>query len=612
MNWSLATSDAPEAEPKTYQLPHDRTAHIVVDAQGLLGIVHELHSEVHTELGQIVIGAWGAKLEAITEPLLVRSSTTGSKIPEKESYRLQPRGSQGSEILFLRPGDAISSPNVTASLTCVLQISAEVQVTSSAGDLHVKAQSNALDGVAETPEEETEDEDHDDTVLAVTATQSKSRQPRATPQLSYQPSVVVQETPTLDRMTAVKDYPANTEELMDQPKLLEQTPRPDTPDRMEAEPFATARTGQSQHHSLTTTDQKESHTDIADIPEEDTSTLNNEAVILDSGPRKPQPRVVVKSRKRPSPEAEESASPVESLGRSAKRPRRNLLHEDDNQDAHMNIVVDTSPVSVTGKKKGRPRKSALKDIDDAVEATPSRSHRSSQRSLSTAVELYSGETPRVATSNSSITDKSQAVKFLKKQGGSFIESGKESFNVLCVRDGDLYKTSKLLQAIATGTPIVTDKWLTDSAKAGHFLSVDAYRPSVPKQEEEWRFQLADVICQPQTPFQGYTVHFTTNAHALYKPFTEIEQVCKAAGAEKVTKKKMDRSGKVIVLAVEGEDKEAERLMQDGVACYSRHLLSMSIIRGTLDLESDEFKIGTGPEDYAAGATRDTRTKRGRK
>jgi hypothetical protein len=181
-----------------------------------------------------------------------------------------------------------------------------------------------------------------------------------------------------------------------------------------------------------------------------------------------------------------------------------------------------------------------------------------------------------------------------------------------VRDGDLHKTSKLLQAIASGTPIVTDKWLTDSAKAGHFLSVDAYRPSAPKQEKEWRFKLEDVIGQPQTPFEGYTIHFTTSAHALYKPFTEIEQVCKAAGADKVTKKKMDKSGKVIVLAVEGEDKEAEKLMQDGITCYSRHLLSLSIIRGTLDLDSDEFKITAGPDGEDASTSKETRTRRGRK
>lgn len=187
-----------------------------------------------------------------------------------------------------------------------------------------------------------------------------------------------------------------------------------------------------------------------------------------------------------------------------------------------------------------------------------------------------------------------------------------SLTLASVRDGDLHKTSKVLQAVATGTPIVTDKWLTDSAKANRFLAVDAYRPSAPKQEKEWKFKLDNIISQPQTPFDDYTVHFTTSAHAVYKPFTDIEQVCKAAGAVKVTKKKMDKSDKVIVLAVEGEDKEAEKLMQDGITCYYRHLLPMSIFRGTLDLDSDEFKIGAGDTEEAADTPKESRSRRGRK
>jgi hypothetical protein len=180
-----------------------------------------------------------------------------------------------------------------------------------------------------------------------------------------------------------------------------------------------------------------------------------------------------------------------------------------------------------------------------------------------------------------------------------------------VRDGDLHKTPKVLQAIATGTPIVADKWLTDSAKAGHFLSVEAYRPSAPKQENEWNFKLEDVIGQPQTPFKGYTLHFTTSAHAIYKPFTEIEQICKAAGAEKVTKKKLDKSDNVIVLAAEEDDKDAEKLTQDGVTCYYRDILPKSIFRGNCDLESDEFKFGAG-NDLAAGDAKEPRSKRSRR
>jgi hypothetical protein len=174
-----------------------------------------------------------------------------------------------------------------------------------------------------------------------------------------------------------------------------------------------------------------------------------------------------------------------------------------------------------------------------------------------------------------------------------------------VRDGDLHKTPKVLQAVATGASIVTDKWLTDSAKAGHFLTIDAYRPSAPKQEKEWKFKLADVVGQPQTPFDGYTVHFTTSLYGLYKPFTEIEHVCKAAGAVKVTKRKMDKSEKVIVLAMDDGDKEAEKLMDEGIICYNKDMIPLSIFRGAIDLESEEFKI-------TASTAKETKKKRGRK
>jgi hypothetical protein len=142
--------------------------------------------------------------------------------------------------------------------------------------------------------------------------------------------------------------------------------------------------------------------------------------------------------------------------------------------------------------------------------------------------------------------------------------------------------------------------------------VDTYLPSAPKQEKEWKFKLEDVFGQPQIPFEGYTVHFTTAAHASYKIFAEIEQVCKAAGAEKVTKKKLDKSENVIVFALEEGDKEAEKLAQDGVACYNRDLLPTSIFRGSLDLDSDEFKIGVKIDEATASTAKGAKTKRTRK
>lgn len=120
------------------------------------------------------------------------------------------------------------------------------------------------------------------------------------------------------------------------------------------------------------------------------------------------------------------------------------------------------------------------------------------------------------------------------------------------------------------------------------MSVDAYQPTAPAKEQEWNFKLQDVLGRPQTPFEGYTIYFTSALHSMYKPFTEIEQVCKAAGA-KVAPKLGKKTEKVIILAMD-DDKEAGKLMADGITCYSRDLLPISIFRGRLDLDSDEFKL----------------------
>ena len=180
-----------------------------------------------------------------------------------------------------------------------------------------------------------------------------------------------------------------------------------------------------------------------------------------------------------------------------------------------------------------------------------------------------------------------------------------------VRDRDLTKTPKLLTSIACGIPIVTDKWLFDSAKAGHFLATLAYIPSIPKQEKEWNIKLSQIIGHPQKPFQGYTIHFTSSLKAIYKPFTDIENVCKAAGAKKVTSTRMDKSGNIVVLAKDEQDPDMDKFMQESITCYNRDLITQSIIRGYVDLQSPEFQIT--PEDNNAYVSKETKTKKqGRK
>jgi hypothetical protein len=457
MSWTILAPKTDGSEPQVFTLPANATAHIVfTNGFGSVGVVQELRlhpDSVHTELGRIsqctiswndleqrliraAVGPWGAKLEAISDPLSILSGQIHANIPSAgnnprlEKYQLQPRVGKQSEILFLRHGDVISSPKHTTSLTCRWETAPEVQVNSSAAEAGVQGPNNGLDGADEThKEEETEDEDLDNTITAVKATQSKSQQPQATPQLSHQRSVVIQETPTAARIKSVTDFAVPQMEV-DQAEVPEK-PTPEEPtEQAEVEPYSTALTGQSQNGETNAVQ----HLDdlqgksVSGPIQPFANTTNNQPDDVQTKGRNPK---VMISRKRPSPALDEPDSGSEPIGRSSKRAKRTIHSDNDTQDSRLsNIIVDTSPPAAAAAK-GRKRKSAVKELEDLIEATSPRSQRSSQRSTTApTAEPYSGDAPRIATSNSSLTDKSQAVKFLKKQGGSLVDSVKDVFNIL--------------------------------------------------------------------------------------------------------------------------------------------------------------------------------------
>lgn len=165
---------------------------------------------------------------------------------------------------------------------------------------------------------------------------------------------------------------------------------------------------------------------------------------------------------------------------------------------------------------------------------------------------------------------------------------------------------KLLESIARGIPIVTDKWLLDSATQEDFLPFEDYRPSVPGQEASWKFTLDKVWGKPQKPFEGYTLHFTSELQKSYTNFDEIKQVCQTVGAT-VSGKKSAAANR-IVLAKDSGDKDFAKFTQDGVKCFSKDLLTNSILRGEFDLESEEFLIKVDEPSASADTPKSTRKK----
>jgi hypothetical protein len=305
--------------------------------------------------------------------------------PHIEAYELEPASEGRHEIMILRHGDVIRSPEAEDTLRYVHQVS-KVQINSSAAEFGQAAESEAKYDAKDSPEAETEDEAiSDNTVTEVPrtqpVTQQNKTQPSATPQFTTHQSIV-QETPTTERMMAPQVV-----------MVLNET-------------FSTARTGQSQkstaQDSLQDTDGKRPH-------------------------GSPEVRIDRRStRKRPSDDpALDSESVPSAESRSVKRVKSDMSVDDEQNaidQASPLDQFDTNPTRMTYSARVKNRSRA------AEEETPTKSLRSSQRSGTSAA--YEGDPPRVATSNSALNNTGSAVKFLKKHGGTLLTSVEDRCNVL--------------------------------------------------------------------------------------------------------------------------------------------------------------------------------------
>ena len=215
---------------------------------------------------------------------------------------------------------------------------------------------------------------------------------------------------------------------------------------------------------------------------------------------------------------------------------------------------------------------------------------------------YKGDPPKVCfTSGSMVSENpmSAFVKFLQAQQGRKVETITEDTNVLCIGTNELKKTAKFIKSVALGIDIVTDKWLNESSAARYLLDVAPFLPQDPANEALWGFTLRDAIARGKAgvrAFQGVSVIFSTSLWKELKGAArEMESIARAAGAIKVLTR-TPKEGPIaddpttVVLATEN-DKDAEAMRTLGWTLYGKDFLSLSVLRGRIDLESDEFQLG---------------------
>lgn len=212
-------------------------------------------------------------------------------------------------------------------------------------------------------------------------------------------------------------------------------------------------------------------------------------------------------------------------------------------------------------------------------------------------------------SSTSVGDSKQFTKFLSKEGVKRVNSV-DKCTTLCVGKEELKKTSKLILAVLLGREIIRDAWVVDSATSGKLHDLDGYLARDPQREAEWGVSLRDAIergRQGTKVLLDIEVVFTPSAKKeLGKGFGDLREIATYAGAKRISaslpKKSPEQSPTTIIIAIP-TDSDLPALQTLGWACYSKEIISLSVLRGVLDMSSDEFLVGHKTTKPAASKKR---------
>ncbi|KAL6715882.1 hypothetical protein ACLMJK_006843 [Lecanora helva] len=233
-------------------------------------------------------------------------------------------------------------------------------------------------------------------------------------------------------------------------------------------------------------------------------------------------------------------------------------------------------------------------------ASSARSTRSALReSLDTSASQESGLRILFASSTSA-GDSNAFRKFLRGQGVNTTSNLKDA-TCLCVGKGELKKTSKLISAVLLGLEIITEDWLTDSVRLRSLQDTQSYLARDEKAETQWGIKLDEAIQRGKKKiqvFQGWSIIFTPKAKKdLGKGFDDLKDILACAGAAQVTSMLPKRPPDEPQTLVIASQEEANAVATKNRRCFTKDLIGISILRGQLDIESDEFLVkATTPQN----------------
>lgn len=266
--------------------------------------------------------------------------------------------------------------------------------------------------------------------------------------------------------------------------------------------------------------------------------------------------------------------------------------------------------------KQNPEKSPVNSVRDLSEPPPCASARSTRsvqlREHSPLPSSMTGEPRRVFFSSSTTIDRaSKRLTFLERNGVTKVNSVEEC-DILCVGKGELKKTGSLVLAVVFGKEVITDDWISTSISKGELLDPRSFLARDPTKESEWKINLSEAIERGKRgikPFLNSSFFFTSAAKKdLGKGFTDLKAIAMHAGAKSVQvsipKKpsQLDDKSKTFIIAVQ-DDGELPALEDAGWRSFNKDIITLSVLRGTVDVEGNEFLVQRQIESNPASSNK---------
>lgn len=308
-------------------------------------------------------------------------------------------------------------------------------------------------------------------------------------------------------------------------------------------------------------------------------------------------------------------------------PARGLTPKDESQDSLAGKVIKVTCTAETPNKASKPTTSSLNQASmvssshqtgkglktpspiDSTQASGSNSLAPSSSTRSTRSAVPEGSNPMniqdggirvLFSSNTAIGNSSTFKKFLKERGVKIVQNIKDA-TCFCVGKGELKKTTKFIMAVLKGVDIIREDWVTESARLKELQALDSFIAKDPTREHAWGTNLEEAVergKQGVRVFLGWTIIITSSAKKdLGKTnFADFKDIAMSAGATNVTstlpKADQDQPESIIIVGTPGDTSIPAVANR---RCYTKDIISLSVLRGNLNIEMDEFLLHAKPK-----------------